>query len=557
MGTFAQKQNQPQSAGLSEPVSSHTATPQPPLRADFILNLQRTIGNRAVGRMLRTPPEGLATGLTGTSSPRLGDDFHPSSMRSPEAVATSARPAVVERQARQKEEGLAEAAGAATVSQPVASAGAVVKMPLRDVVHPVAASLSRPDVRFRVPKVDALKAAYTDKDLKIPEAVIKGRVTKLLERMEKEKRLKSKDPVPTIIAKIFPAPGKIDEAEFNNAIDVADRTKIYESVIEADTKVKAVDKPKLQTAMKDAADLVKKVEGDAAGLTQVFGHQDAVAKGNYAKARTALAEVSKNMDTVVSTDYNLDDPEVGLGGWASFGSKKMHLLLRVAQVTNPSEAKATLIHEASHLSSSSVDDQVYYGNPGFFELDEAKKVANAAHYEELPRREMGTSKFDKKTFTPGVTAAGGAMTREDTVRAASDLHLRKAWDAGVDAHMLIRGVLRRHLLKDDAPFNANKALILEISKLMDLTIHEQSPAKMAVTTLDVTLSESVSRAVSLIKRLAPSVPFPLVGVLTDVELRDAIVARAVTNYGNLLKDATRDKALLDWLVAHYHKLPSV
>jgi len=32
--------------------------------------------------------------------------------------------------------------------------------------------------------------------------------------------------VPTIVAKIFPSPGTMDKAEFNSAVDMADRTKI-------------------------------------------------------------------------------------------------------------------------------------------------------------------------------------------------------------------------------------------------------------------------------------------------------------------------------------------
>lgn len=436
---------------------------------------------------------------------------------------------------------------------------ALVSLPLRDMVHPVVASMERPDVGFRVPSFAALKAAYTDKDLKIPEKVIQDRVAQLLNRMKAEKpsRLKSADPVPTIIAKIFPAPGKIDETEFNNALDVSERKIIYDSVIEADTQVKAADTAKLITAMKDAATLIRKVEGDAAGLTQVFGGQDAKAKANYGKAASALDDAVKDLDKHVTTDYNLDDPEVGLGGYALFDEKKMHLLLRVAQVNDVNETKATVIHEASHLADRSVDDHVYYADSGFFELDDATKVGNAAHYEELPRRDMKTSKFDGKTFTPGVTPGGGAVTREDKIKAATANYLRKAWDAGVDAHTMIRGVRRQYLAGNSKPFKDNKALILEMSKLMDLTIHEQAAAKAIVTTLDVTLSESMSRGVRIVRFMAKSVPFPAIGAMTDEQVRDKIVAAAVTSYGELLKNPARDKALLDWFEAHYRSLPDV
>ena len=437
------------------------------------------------------------------------------------------------------------------------SSSAIVTMSGRGMKNPVAESMRRPGVKFRVPTFKKLESTYKDKDLKIPEAVIKDRVTQLLMRMKREGRLKSKDSVATIVGKIFPGGGKIDEAEFNNAIDVADRSKIYESVTEAETKVKAADKPKLKTAMVDAADLAKKVQGDAAGLKAVFGAQDATAKTNYQNAEKALRDLPAKMDSQVTTDYNLDDDEVGLGGWASNSDKKMHLLLKVAQVKDEKETKATLIHEASHFGSATVTDHVYYNNDGFFELDEAKKVDNAAHYEELPRREMGTSKFDKKTFVPGTKPGGGAVTKEDKIKAAANLYIRKAWDAGVDAHMFIRAVRREYLAGNNKPFNDNKPLIIEISKLMDLTIHEQAAGKQVVTTLDVTLSESISRGVSLIKSLTKTIPFPVPGALTDLELRDKIIAEAVKKYDSLLKDAARDKKLLDWLEAHYHSLPSI
>ena len=437
------------------------------------------------------------------------------------------------------------------------AAGTMTTLSGRGHVHPVSAALADPDVRFRLPTFDKVKAAYTDKDLKIPEAVIKTRVAELLGRMEREHRLKSKDPVPTIIAKIFPGPGLIDEVEFDKAIDVSDRTKIYGAVADADTQVKPGDKPKLKAAMQEAADLIQKVEANAVGLTQVFGAQAALAKANYEKARRALIDVSRHMDTHLTTDYNLDDPEVGLGGWADFKSQNMHLLLRVARVADLNETKATVIHEASHLANPSVDDHIYYGEPGFFELDDATKVANAAHYEELPRREMATSSFDKKTFTPGVNSKGAPVTREELVKAAVNLYMRKAWDAGVDTHTFIREVRRRYETGDTRPFADHRALILEISKLMDLTVHEQAAGKAIVTTLDVTLSESISRGIGLVKELSERMPFPAVGGLTDVQLRDQIVAAAVSRYGNLLRDPVKDKALLDWMVAHYRLLPGI
>jgi hypothetical protein len=441
--------------------------------------------------------------------------------------------------------------------------GGTIRLPLRELAdaHPGLAALGRSDTRFRMPTFADLRAVYKDKDLAIPEAVIQSRVAQLLGRMAREKRLKSKEPVADIVTKIFPAPGVISQAEFNKALDPKDRTEIYLSVLDADTRVKKVDKGKLKAAMKSAAGIIGTVEGDAAGLSAVFGTKAATAKANYARARAALGEVSKDMDTKVSTDYNLDDPEVFLGGWANHGIRHMHLLVEIVKVLDPKETKTTLIHEASHLSDPSVDDHGYYGTPGFEALDEATKVGNAGHYEELPRRILGTSSYAGLTFTPGVTKGGGAMTWEDTIHRQASEYLRKAWDAAVDTHTWLRGVRKARLKGDATPFDTERPLILEMSQLMDLTVHAQNPAKARITPLDVTLTESIARAVGLIGNLADAEAVPhLYGPWQnpgdeDRMAKAAVIDAAIAKYGRLLGDPARDIKLLDWLVAHYRSLP--
>jgi hypothetical protein len=439
---------------------------------------------------------------------------------------------------------------------------ATVRLPrVPGVEHPVAASLARPDVRGRVPTFADLKAVYQDKELRIPESVVKTAVTQLLGRMAREKRLKSADSVAAIVARIFPAPGVISEAEFTKALDVADRTAIYRSVLDADTTVRRADRAKLRAAMKAAAALIRSIEGDDVGLKAVFGAEAPVARANYARARAALAEVSRDMATKVSTDYNLDDPEVSLGGWASHGARHMHLLVEIVKVIDAKESKITLIHEAAHLADPSVDDHGYYGTPNFEALGEDVKVGNAGHYEELPRRKLGTSSYSGLTFTPGVLKGGGAVTWEDTIRRESSEYLRKAWDAAVDTHTWLRGVRRAFLRRDRRPFEDQRALILEVSQLMDLSVHRQVPAKARVTPLDVTLTESIARGVMLVGTVAEREPVehPYGPWLDprdeDVAARHILIDSAVSRYGRLLGDPVRDRALLDWLVAHYRSLP--
>ncbi|MEV6449119.1 hypothetical protein [Amycolatopsis sp. NPDC051716] len=433
--------------------------------------------------------------------------------------------------------------------------GTVELWPSAGNVHPVAATLGRSDVQARLPNFADLKAAYTDKKLRIPQAVVKDRVAQLLGRMQFEKRLKSKDPVPSIVAKIFPGPGVISQKEFEKALDPADRSLVYQTVFDADTAVKKADRAKLKALMKDAGALMATVEGDAAGLTAVFGGQDAVAKSRYAAARSALATVASDLEKHVTTDYNLDDPEISLGGWASHSAQVMHLLVDVVKGTNPAESKATLIHESAHLGSGSVVDLGYYATPGFEAMSELDKVNNAAHFEELPRRAMGVSSFVGHTFKPNIVKGGGVITRTDVVRKIAGDHLQHAWDAAADAHMWLRGVRKAKLRGDGKPFTDDRALIMELSQVADLTIHTQSVAHAKVTTLDVTIIESIARAMGLLGELVTGLALPP-GPFSDKGAAEAMVAEAAKQYGHLLGDAGRDKTLIDWLAARFHNLPS-
>jgi len=410
--------------------------------------------------------------------------------------------------------------------------------------------------KFRLPEFSSVKSTYTDKKLKIGEATLQDRVTRLLERMAAEKRLKSKDPVPVIIKKIFPSPGVMDEAAFNDALDISKRSVIYKSIADSHTTVEAkVDKPKLDTAMSESEKLCANAAKNAAGLTEVFGSKDKQAQAFYGKIEKKLQDVRKDMDKFVTTDYNLDDREVGLGGYAYFPTQEIHLLTQVAQVTDPVKTKITLIHECAHLADSSIDDQHYYTDHGFEAVPESEKITNAAHFEELPRRELKVSNFPG-TMKPGVMKGGAAATREDNVRAAAGKHLRRAWDAAVDTFTLIRGVRKEVMAGNDMPFKTHQALLETISRLEDLTIHEQAKKARTVTDLDMTIAESIAHSFSVLRHTIHGVPFPAPGKLTDDQLKDELVAQTIKKENNLLKDPARDKKLTDWMVAHYRTLPS-
>ncbi|MBV8255968.1 MAG: hypothetical protein JO154_25460 [Chitinophaga sp.] len=437
------------------------------------------------------------------------------------------------------------------------TSNATVAIPASRLQQHLPAVLTSRNVKYRLPAATNLKSAFTDKTLNIPENVIKSRVTALLERMAEEKRLKSKDPVPVIVNKIFPSPGVMDENEFNKAVDPKDSSEVYKSIAESKTRVKDPDKPKLQAVIADTIKLAKQCEAESAGLKDVFGSMDAVAKKNYNGIATALGTLAKNMNTKITSDYNLDTDEVGLGGYALHDSQEVHLLLRIAQVKDEAKTKVTLIHEGAHLADPNVIDQGYYGSDGFEAKPEAIKIANAAHYEEIPRRKLGTSSFPGP-FQPGVLKSGAKVTRADTVKNNAGEQMRMAWDAAVDVFLLLRDVRQHYLAGDRKPFKDNEAVLKDISKHEDLTIHEQTAGNEIVTTLDLTVAESIAHGYQAMMSEIEHISFPSKpGVLTDDQIRDQMVAQAEAKLNLLMRNPARDKTLTDWMVKNYKNIPSI
>ncbi len=407
-------------------------------------------------------------------------------------------------------------------------------------------------IRFRLPTTAAVKSMYTSGN--VPKQVVKDSITTALNRMAKERRLRTTDPVTTIINRIFPAPGTFSEIEYEKAVDVTDRSKIYETVLDAQTKVAGPDKPNLILTMNDAIQLIQQSAADDANLKLVFGTKESVAKTVYNKAVTALNTAITNIDTRITTDYNLDDPEVGLGGWASYATQHIHLEPATAKVTNPNEAKITILHEACHLADTSVDDKGYYGSSGFEAMSEDDKVTNAAHFEEIPKRILGTSTYGNTyKFTPGQSAAGTPLTFKDKVRRQSDEYLRKAWDKAVDVHMFLRSIRKEILAGNKTTFNAKKAPIKEISELMHLTIHQQTPELTTINTLDIVLAEGVARGMMILQELAETQTVPTPPAESQDFYAKKIVEDSIKAYNALTGNLTDDKKLIKWLVKEYQK----
>lgn len=408
------------------------------------------------------------------------------------------------------------------------------------------------DRQFRVPTGGDIKSMLSAKT--IPEDKLIASIETALTRMAKEKRLKVTDPVPDLIKRIFPSPGVFDEVEFAKVVDTGDRSKIYQSVTDAQTSLNSTDKPKIESLMDDAVKLVEDAAADTTGLTEVFGTKAGTAKAVYEAVKVSLQSKKLSIDATLNTDYNRDDEEIGLGGWANFARGQVHLQRKIAEVADKNTSTTTLIHEFAHLSDATVKDKGYYGSPGFEGMSEDDKVTNAAHFEELPRRKLGTSKFVGVTFTPGKTKTGGTLTFEDEVKRAVSEYFRKAWDKAVDCHLFLRRIRAELDTGNTSTFTSKQTRILEISRLQHLTIHEQSPPT-TINMNDIVLCEGVARATSLIKRDAGKQTYPTVADSGKVaaDYVPAIAQAAIKTYGALTGNDTDDVTLMDWLVAEYKK----
>jgi hypothetical protein len=419
-------------------------------------------------------------------------------------------------------------------------------------------------LQFRLPTYANLESVFKDATLAVPESVVISMITTALTRMEKKGQLKSSDPVPVIVKKIFPAPGVIVQSEFEKAVDVTDRNQIYQTVLDTDAPVKAVNRSKLKSAMKWAVDICRLTPSMTTQLKRVFGSKVSEAKDIYKKAGDELDRLKGSdaaMDAGVNTDYNKDDPAMGLGGWASGGV--MHLQGDIAEVKDSKKTVITLIHEGSHLANSAVSDAAGYypptTNPDAFSGEtEENKIANAAHFEEFPRRWLAVSAYPKDTvFTPGAAVGGGPVSLEDKTRKAVSGYFTKAWDASVDVQFFLRDIQKNILngIPEAIAFNAaKKAKAKDVSQRMDLSIHKQAAGKEKVTQLDIVLAEGVPMVAKTMRKESASLPVK-VPLASDADIPAAaeqLIKDAIAGNKTLLNDPVRDKALLDWLVSKYH-----
>lgn len=404
-------------------------------------------------------------------------------------------------------------------------------------------------VQFRLPTAADVTAELNSG--RVGHDDLKAGIATALTRMARENRLTTKDPVPAIIERVFPQPGVFDEGEYAKVADLGDRDKVYANIADARTTVSSTDQPALIGAMRDAITLINNAAANTAGLKQVFGAQSEFAMNVYTLAAFAVQTLIESIadPAKVNTDYNRDDEQTGVAGSAVFKTGKVHFTRKIASVVDVNETKATIVHESTHLAEDSVKDKGYYNSPGFLTLSDLTKATNAAHYEELPRRALGISKYDGMDFIE--VKRGQTANPEIALKREVSEYFRKAWDSAAKVHNTLR-VIRTQILRGDrSGFDTHKKRILEISELMKLTVHKQVEGQQEISAVDTVLTEGVAHALNTWKSLSVTEPDLEKVQGKDDPGRELIVNRIIRigPVRPLTGDVVADALLCDWLEA--------
>lgn len=297
------------------------------------------------------------------------------------------------------------------------------------------------------------------------------------------------------------------------------------------------DAANITTLTTNANKVFDKIASGAADadINRVFDAANRVAaKGKYAKARTAMNTL-KGANKVV-TDRSGYNAEVDLGGLTS--DKQISLSPDTIDNPDKRESVVTMIHESMHAGNFGDvgDDGVYIDRTAEFPKSPvAEKLKNAAHFEVAPRRLLdkdnaadpddpfaygGCKNCDPakpaQTFTPaGSAGPGGAATppptpREQALKKAYKM-FKEAWTLGLNLHDVFVAAYKApadwntldlSTRFGGVPAGTHYADVLPFwSKVYKMTIHERThinptgaeASTKPVTLIDVALSEGVVR----------------------------------------------------------------
>lgn len=345
-------------------------------------------------------------------------------------------------------------------------------------------SVSGRVIQGRIPNFAELNALHE----KLSVAVIREKVRILLRNLQLEGKVLQWQYIDPALNRLITDDGQVDRATYEQLFGKADGTedkeKIYHKAEDASAKLLEAERESLNPTLEFACDIVRKVKSDTHNWVEcVFGYRKYTALGNYEKISKKLNEVRGKMNEMATTDYNGDDSQVGVGGYANYKKQTIHFLQTMCGSDEASPI--TAIHECAHLVDKSIIDKGYVGSPGFCGMPEEDRVTNAAHYEIVPDWIVGLP-----CPYPVGNFSDGSSERESKVvkgkKEATD-YFRYAHLIAFNKTVQLRD---RYISKEEVD-----AGLKTYSEKMGLTIHLRD--KKNVDLLDVTLAEDITRTLLL------------------------------------------------------------
>lgn len=317
-----------------------------------------------------------------------------------------------------------------------------------------------------------------------------------------------------------------------------DKDKIYFNPADAQTAFKGTELEKLKNVFDNAKIVVGNTLSDKGKIEKVFRSKKEDACNNYTEIDKKIGEFKLQADnaTKIHTDYNGDDAEIGIGGYANFVNQYVHFNRMVANDT--SGAKTIVIHEFAHLSRASIRDFGYVGSPGFDSMEDDVKVNNAAHYEIVPGWILGSSIYgavrdfipmSEKTTGKAETVPSVKVDAKTAGKRKASEFLRKAWAKALN----IVSRLRFYNMNPSEMKDRALSVCLDISEKLGLTVHLKK-SNEEVTVLDIVLMEDMGHSIAEWMTILPKMEYP------DMESGSELPTDDHVYYDYFLKELLRN-----------------
>ncbi len=214
----------------------------------------------------------------------------------------------------------------------------------------------------------------------------------------------------------------------------------YGDVLPASQDIRDINWQTLQPALARAIRLANRCAYKWFDIDAVFGPNAEVTNisATYLAVAQRLGGFNQNNFTI---DYNGDDAEMGVGGFTRPGSGKIQVSPGML-ARDVNTLAVLLLHEGCHEVDGTIIDSGYYGTARFSQMSQRQKKRNAAHYEEVARREIGNSSYPGVVFDPVAQQQVQGGRRQELIRKVRPANegLRELWSTSASLHGMMRDI---------------------------------------------------------------------------------------------------------------------